>query len=473
MKKAIVIGAGPAGLSSAHELSKKGVEVIVLEASNHVGGMSRSFDLWGQTVDLGPHRFFSKQKEVNAFFNELIKDDFTLVNRQTRIYYSGKYFQYPLKFGNVLKNLSLVTIFQILWHYLVRVFFPIKNPKNLEEWISNRFGEKLYSIFFKNYSEKLWGIKCTQIDADWAAQRIKTLSLVQAVISSIFNNQGHKHKTLVDQFAYPNNGTGTLYERAAESIKKKNGEIALNSPVKRVLLDKGNKKVSGVELTDGSVIKADYVISTMPLTNLVNGLGHLPKKVKEAVNSLYFRNTILVYFEVDTINLFTDNWLYIHAPEVKLGRVTNFRNWCPTLNKDKNTAILALEFWCFEKDKMWSANDNDLIKMAKKELSDINLMPKKYKIINSKVIRVPKCYPVYETGYMKKLDIVIDCLKDVEGLMPIGRYGAFKYNNQDHSILMGLLAANKITNNNPTDLWKVNTDTEYQEDANIKDVLIY
>ncbi len=473
MKKVIVIGAGPAGLSCAYELSKRGVEVTVFEASNHVGGMARSFDLWGQRVDLGPHRFFSKQKEINTFFKELIKDDYTLVDRQTRIFYNGKYFHYPLKFGNVLQNLSLITIFQILWDYLIQTIHPIKNPKNLEEWISNRFGKKLYTIFFKHYSEKLWGVPCTQIDADWAAQRIKTLSLIQAVISAIFKNKGKKHKTLVDQFAYPHNGSGTLYERAANSIENNKGSVLFNTPIKRVLLNPDNNKACGVELNDGSMVEADFVVSTMPLTTLIKGFNNTPASVKTASNLLYFRNTILVYFEVEEKELFEDNWLYIHSPDVKLGRITNFRNWCPTLNKGKETTILALEYWCFKEDPMWSQNDDDIITLAKSELLNIKLSKKEINIINSKVIRVPKCYPVYETGYQENLNIIIDYLKTIENLLPIGRYGSFKYNNQDHSIFMGLMAAEKITGNSSIDLWDINTDTEYQEEGKIKDVLVY
>jgi protoporphyrinogen oxidase len=473
MKKVIIIGAGPAGLSCAYELSKNDVQVIVFESSDYVGGMARSFDLWGQIVDLGPHRFFSKQTEVNTFFKELIKEDFTLVNRQTRIFYNGKYFQYPLKFGNVLYNLSLITIFKILWDYLIQIINPIKNPKNLEEWISKRFGKKLYTIFFKHYSEKLWGIKCTQIDAEWAAQRIKTLSLSQAIISAIFNNKDNKHKTLVDQFAYPKNGTGTLYKRASESIEKNKGSVILKTSIKRVLLDKDNKKAFGVELNDGSIIEADYVVSTMPLTNLIKGFNNTPANINNAINSLYFRNTILVYFEIDTKKLFEDNWLYVHSPDVKLGRITNFRNWCPTLTKDKDTTILALEYWCFEEDELWKQNNDYIINLAKTELLSINLCNEKNNIINSKIIRVPKCYPVYETGYRENLDIIINYLKSIESLFPIGRYGSFKYNNQDHSILMGIMAANKINNNSQIDLWEINTDTEYQEEGKIKDVLIY
>lgn len=211
----------------------------------------------------------------------------------------------------------------------------------------------------------------------------------------------------------------------------------------------------------------------MPLTTLVKGFDNIPEKLKTATNSLYFRNTILVYFEVEEKHLFKDNWLYIHSPNVKLGRITNFRNWCPTINKDKDTTILALEYWCFEEDSIWSENDDDIINLAKAELLRIKLSQKEINIINSKVIRVPKCYPVYETGYQENLDVIIDYLKNIENLLPIGRYGSFKYNNQDHSIFMGLMASEKIINNSLVDLWKINTDTEYQEEGKIKDVLVY
>jgi protoporphyrinogen oxidase len=214
--KVLIIGAGPAGLSCGYELSKKGVDVAIYEASEHVGGMSRSIDLWGQKVDLGPHRFFSKEKNVNRFFNELLQDEYTLVNRQTRIFYRNRFFDYPLKFLNVLTNLSLTIIIRILWDYLIIRLKPIKNPSTFEEWVTNKFGKKLFETFFKSYSEKLWGIPCSKIDANWAAQRIKSLSLIDAIIFSIKGDKKNKHKTLVDQFAYPKNGTGQLYLNCAK-----------------------------------------------------------------------------------------------------------------------------------------------------------------------------------------------------------------------------------------------------------------
>lgn len=470
-EKTIIIGAGPAGLACCYELVKKGKEVEIFEASKHVGGMSRSFDLWGQRVDLGPHRFFSKQKEVNDFFYELVREDYTIVNRQTRIYYKEKFFEYPLKLANVLTNLPLISIIQILFFYGIQIINPIKDPKNFEEWVTNRFGKKLFEIFFKHYTEKLWGIKCTEIDADWAAQRIKTLTLIGAIKSAIFQNKGNKHKTLVDQFAYPINGTGTIYDRAANEIILKGGTINKESPIKRVLLDNSNKKVKGIELLDGTIKEAQNVVSTMPLTTLINGFKNVPSSVKNAVDALYFRNTIIVYLEINMKDLFSDNWLYIHSPHVKHGRITNFRNWCPSLHKEKETTILCLEFWCFDGEEIWEGDEKEVIRIAKEEVYKINLIPKDSKILNNKVVKVPKCYPVYETGYKDGLNTIVNYLNNIEGLYPIGRYGAFKYNNQDHSILMGLLAADKITDGKQIDLWRINTDTEYQEDGEIKNVL--
>lgn len=469
--KVIIIGAGPAGVSCGYELSKAGYKVEVFEASSFIGGMARSFDLWGQTVDVGPHRFFSKEKIINTFFTDLIKDDYTLVNRLTRIYYLNTFFNYPIKLFNVLANLPFITIFQILWEYLKVRLSPIKNPTTFEEWVTNKFGKKLFEIFFKHYSEKLWGIPCSNIDADWAAQRIKSLSLWEAVKSALIGNVRNKHKTLVDQFAYPNNGTGVIYERAAAFIQDNGGQVFLNEPVKKVIQD-NEGKVIGIELMNGTKHYADAIVSTMPLTHLVEGLINTPTDIIQAANKLYFRNTLLVYLEIDALDLFEDNWIYVHSPEVKHGRITNFRNWSKELYGDKETTIVCLEFWAFDQDAIWGESDQYLADLAKKEIALLNLLPKSAKIINDFVMRVPRCYPVYETGYYEHLSKVEKHLNTIENLIPIGRYGSFKYNNQDHSILMGLLAADKIINGTNIDLWEINTDAEYQEEGKIKDVLI-
>ncbi|WP_344926317.1 FAD-dependent oxidoreductase [Aquimarina addita] len=469
-KKVIIIGAGPAGLSAAYTLAKHNVDVTIFEASPYLGGMSRSFDLWGQRVDLGPHRFFTKEPKINNFFDELIKDEYTVVNRLTRIYYKKNFFDYPLKLMNVLKNLEFSTIFSILSNYGKQRLFPIKNPDTFEKWVTNRFGKKLYTIFFKYYTEKLWGIPCAKIDADWAAQRIKGLSLVEAVISAIRGNRGNKHKTLLDQFSYPCKGTGTLYEKAASFVQANGGIIHKETPIQKVLIDANVCK--GVITTDGVEHFADYVISSMPLTSLIQGIERTPQEVLKAGAQLYFRNTILVYLEINRDDLFEDNWIYVHSPEVKHGRITNFRNWCPTLYGDQKSTILCLEFWAFEKDDIWKADDSYLSNLASKELKALKILSDEDQIDNFKIVRVPKCYPVYEIGYRDHLDVIQNYLTSIDKLIPIGRYGAFKYNNQDHSILMGILAAENIIHNTDVNLWEINTDTEYQEDGEVKDVLV-
>lgn len=470
MKTAIIIGAGPAGLSCAYKLAKQGIKVDIYESSSYIGGMSQSMELWGQRVDLGPHRFFSKDKGINLFFNELIKSDYTLVDRLTRIYYNNKFFNYPIKIFNVFKNLSLNVIIQILWDYFKIRIYPIKNPQTFEDWVTNRFGHKLYEIFFKHYSEKLWGIPCSKIDADWAAQRIKSLSLWAAVINAILGDKNNKHKTLVDQFAYPNNGTSTIYERAAEYVTNNGGHLYLSSPVKRLIKDESDKVIA-VELEDGSIKVGDYFVSTMPLTTVILGLDNVPNNIREASDKLYYRNTILVYLEVDSMHLFRDNWLYIHSPEVKHGRITNFRNWSKELYRDKKTTILCMEFWAFDDDDIWKKSDEELSNIAALEIRKLDLFSVSTEILNTKVVKISKSYPVYETGYKKNLNLIERWLDQIPNLYPIGRYGAFKYNNQDHSILMGIAAAKKITEGLDIDLWKINTDDEYQENAKIESVL--
>ena len=465
-KKVIVIGAGPAGLTAAYELAKKGTKVTVIESTGSVGGMAKSFELFGQIVDCGPHRFFSSDKIVNDLFHEVVQDDYTLVNRLTRIYYKNKFFDYPLKLGNVLKNLSPIEIFQILWSYAIQRIIGKKNLETFEDWVTDKFGKKLFQMFFKTYSEKLWGITCDKIDSDWAAQRIKKLSLYEAVKAAIFGNKGNKHKTLVDQFAYPKNGTGEVYEKMAAAILKMGGEILFNKRISEIEVD--NDKVVH-SMTDDSGIKytADIVISTMPLTLLLKGMTIIDQNILEISKKLYFRNTTLVYLEIDSDKLFPDNWIYIHSPEVKHGRITNFRNWCTSINKDKNTTILCLEFWSFDHEELWGYSDKKLIEMAEREIRTLKLIETSSNVLNSAVVRIPKCYPVYETGYMENLQPVIDYLKEFKNLYPIGRYGSFKYNNQDHSILMGILIAKQIESGKDQNLWSINTDSDYQEQTEI------
>lgn len=463
-KKVAVIGAGPAGITAAHELVKMGADVEVFEASDSVGGMAKSINLWGYTVDIGPHRFFSSDNRVNQAWLEVVGKDYEMVDRLTRIYYKKKFFYYPLKALNALGNLGIFEAALCFLSYLKEKINPTKDDGSFESWVTGRFGSRLFSIFFKTYTEKLWGISCKDLDADFAAQRIKKFSLGEAIKNALFGNSG-KHKTLVDQFAYPFGGTGMVYERMAENIKKAGSLVHLKNPVQRVLTK--NNSAYAIELADGSIKEFDHIVSSMPMTLLLQRLPEVPAHILEKSKKLKYRNTIIVYLLVEGKDLFPDNWLYVHSPDLLMGRLTNFRNWVPQLYGNKNGSVMALEYWCYDEDDFWHWNEQQLIELAKKELQQTGLI-KNAPITQGSVYRIPKCYPVYGRGYKEVLTPIEDYLKTVGNLSLIGRYGAFKYNNQDHSILMGLLAAENIMKDAKHDLWEINTDYEtYQETSTI------
>ncbi len=460
--KVAVIGAGPAGMTAGYQLSKSISDVEVFEAGASVGGMAKTIELWNQKVDIGPHRFFSSDNRINELWLEVVGKDYEMVDRLTRIYYNGKFFHYPIKGMDALKNLGLWEAVKCVSYYGVEKINPTKDISTFEGWVTNRFGKRLYQIFFKTYTEKLWGIPCNVLDADFAAQRIKKFSLGEAMKAALFGNSG-KHKTLVDQFAYPHGGTGEVYERMAAFVNKQGGRVALKSPVHRIITK--NKKVVAVEFQDGIVKEYDHVVSSMPITQMVSRLPEVPANVLEAAQSLKFRNTIIVYLNVEAKDLFPDNWLYMHSNDLRMGRLTNFRNWVPQLYGNENSTICALEYWCYDEDEFWKWDDQKLIDLGKEELKKTGLIGNS-SISAGSVYRIPKCYPVYGTGYKEKLKIVEDYLSGIENLHVIGRYGAFKYNNQDHSILMGMLAAENILKGTKHNLWEINTDYDnYQESS--------
>ena len=463
--KVAVIGAGAAGMTAAYQLAKGGAQVEVFEANDRVGGLARTIELWGQKVDLGPHRFFSNDARVNRLWLEVMGRDYRMIDRLTRIFYRGRYFHYPLKPGNALWNMGILNAGRCLASYLkekVRPSYPDGAAATFESWVVGRFGRRLFEMFFKSYSEKLWGISCQDLDADFAAQRIKKFSLGEALKSALGLGKS-EHKTLVDRFAYPLGGTGTVYQRMAEKTRQRNGVIHLDCPVERVVHD--NRKVTGLQCSDGSFRPFDHVISTMPLTLLVRGLGTLPAEVDAAVDALRYRNTIIVYLHFQGKDLFPDQWLYVHSPDLLAGRLTNFRNWVPELYGNAQTTILALEYWCYDEDDLWAEPDQRLIERATREVRSTALVGSAA-VSDGHVLRIRRCYPVYARGYKQHLSPIVAFLNTFQGLTPIGRYGAFKYNNQDHSILMGILAAANILDNQRHDLWAVNTDYDsYQESA--------
>jgi protoporphyrinogen oxidase len=467
-KRIAVIGAGPAGATAAYELAKKGVEVHLYEASPYVGGMARSIELWGQIVDIGPHRFFSSDPRVNKLWLEVIGKDYSMVDRLTRIFFRNKFFYYPVKAGDALKNLGIIEAIRCMGSYGWQKIKPGKKETadNFETWVIARFGKRLYHHFFKTYTEKLWGIPTTELDSEFASQRIKKLSMWEAVKSAVLGGGGDKHKTLVDQFAYPNRGTGEVYNRMRDYVKKNGGKVYLKTPVDSLITS--GKTVKGLKLVNGQTEMYDEVISSMPLTLLVGRLKDVPPKVDKANKTLKFRNTLIVYLQVKAKDIFPDNWIYVHSDDLRTGRITNFRNWVPSTLNGKKEAILAMEYWCFDDDEdgFWQWDEKKHVELAKEEIVKTGLI-KENQILGGKVIRVPKCYPVYRRGYKKDLKVVEDFLRGYKNLQIIGRYGAFKYNNQDHSILMGLMAAENVADGTKHDLWDINSDYEYQESSRI------
>jgi len=464
-QKVAVIGAGPAGMTAAYELAKGGAAVDLYEASPFVGGLSRTLELWGQLVDLGPHRFFSSDARINRLWLEVVGTDYQMVDRLTRIFYRRKFFHYPLKPFDVLPKLGPLEIARCGLSYARQSLRPSATGGSFEDWVVRAFGRRLFQIFFQTYSEKLWGISCGELDADFAAQRIKKLSFYEAVKNALLGDRKHRHKTLVDRFAYPLHGTGMVYERMAAFVKARGQNVFLSTPVRAVVTRNG--RVQGIELEQGRFAAYSSVISTMPLTLLVKALPDVPDGIRAAADQLRFRNTILVYLHVDGEALFPDNWLYVHSPDIKTGRITNFRNWVPSLNRGRKTTILALEYWCYGGDEIWSWDDKRLVSLASQELRQTGLIGNSA-ILDGFIHRVNRCYPVYSIGYKQHLAPIQTYLSQVPGLSVIGRYGAFKYNNQDHSILMGLLAAENILRGTGHDLWSINTDYEaYQESATI------
>lgn len=457
-----VIGAGPAGLAAAYKLQIAGVPVTLFEASSQVGGMAKSFELWGQIVDLGPHRFFSSDPRVNKFWLESVDNEYVMVSRLTRIYYKSKFYSYPIQASNALRNLGVVEACKCVLSLIKVKLMPKKDDSKFESWVSNRFGDRLFRIFFKSYTEKLWGIKTDELDAEFAVQRIKKLSLLEAIIGALSTKRRKKHRTLVDEFAYPILGAGHVYNKLASKFIAAGGKLHLNAPVITIKID-----ANSVYLETQSGLSGDfkYVVSTMPLNILISKID-APVDIKKKSSLLKFRNTILVYLKVKGTNPFPDQWIYVHAQNLLTGRITNFKNWTKSINMGQEDNIICLEYWCYDDDDIWAQKDDEIINLATSELYATNLVSTGL-IYEGYVKRVAKCYPVYNSGYRDLLEPIQNYLRQIDRLIPIGRYGSFKYNNQDHSILMGLLAAENLLSEECTDLWAINTDYEYQESARI------
>ncbi|NJM17450.1 MAG: NAD(P)/FAD-dependent oxidoreductase [Richelia sp. SM1_7_0] len=458
----VVIGAGPAGLTAAYHLVKHGIKPIVLEQSDTVGGISRTEKYKGYHFDIGGHRFFTKVQEVQDLWYEVLEQDFIKTPRMSRIYYQGKFFQYPLSAFDTLQKLGISESFLIIWSYLQAKRQPLPVEDNLEQWVTNRFGERLYKTFFKTYTEKVWGIPCTQIQAEWAAQRIKGLSVKTAVINAFFGK--NDTKTLIKEFDYPRLGPGMMWERFAEKIEEAGGEVHLNTKV--LGMEREGKRITKViaQRDDNLIqIEGENFISSMPLNLLVQKMNpSLPDEVVKAANGLKYRDFLIVSLIIDAPDLFPDNWIYIHASEVKVGRIQNFKNWSAAMVPDASKTCLGMEYFCNIGDPLWSKTDAELIELAKQELGVLGLA-KGAKVEDGVVIRQPKAYPVYDGDYRQHLDVIQNYLQGFENLQTTGRNGMHRYNNQDHSMLTALLAAKNLLGEQH-DLWEVNTERSYHED---------
>ncbi|PYS51827.1 MAG: FAD-dependent oxidoreductase [Acidobacteria bacterium] len=470
-KKVVIVGAGPAGLTAAYELCKSGVESVVLEKDVVVGGISRTVNYKGYHFDIGGHRFFTKVKAVDAMWREVLTEEkFLRRSRLSRIYYNKKFFYYPLRATNALFGLGIWNSFLIFMSYLKAQTMPEKNEETFEQWISNRFGKRLYNIFFKTYTEKVWGIPCSEIRAEWAAQRIKGLSLLAAVKNALVQqragSKGEVIKTLIDSFDYPERGPGQMWETVAEIVKRRGSEIRFDAGVEKILWTEG--RVTGLEISKGGqreVIDGTHFISTMPIKELIAKLEPpAPEHVREAANKLSYRDFLTVALVVRKSDLFPDNWIYIHDSDVKVGRIQNFKNWSPHMVPDETKTCLGLEYFCFEGDGLWTMSDKDLVELGKRELESLRLA-KASDIEDGAVVRMPKAYPVYDGVYAEALRTVREFLSSSLGnLQLVGRNGMHKYNNQDHSMLTAMLAVKNIMGAN-YDLWKVNAEQEYHEEV--------
>src|SRR4029077_5517872 len=472
--KVAIIGAGPAGLTAGYLLSKESVDVVVLEADPvYVGGISRTVTYKGFHFDIGGHRFFSKSKAVEDLWTEILPNDMLVRRRSSRIFYNGKFFSYPLKPFEALIKLGVFRSALCILSWLKARLFPVRDPRNFEDWVSNQFGRRLFNTFFKSYTEKVWGMSCREISADWAAQRIKGLSLGSAIKNALipqrYNGDRTKViKTLINSFRYPRKGPGMMWEACAEKTKMMGGQIEMGCKVTGCAYDELTSTWNlQFKNREGSLqtLGAQHVISSAPMRELVRGLSpQVSESALRAAHSLKYRDFLTVMLILKDRHMFDDNWIYIHDPSVKVGRVQNFRSWSPEMVPEPDKVCYGLEYFCFEHDGLWDSSDIELIELAERELVRIGLA-KEEDFIDGCVVRQKKAYPVYDDDYARHVATIRQELDTrYPNLHLVGRNGMHKYNNQDHAMMTAMLCAeNILAETKLYDLWQVNSDAEYHE----------
>jgi protoporphyrinogen oxidase len=464
-----IIGGGPSGLAAAREAGRLGARPLVLERLDQVGGLARTISFEGSRFDIGPHRFFTKNEDVHRLFVELNGEQLLRVERMTRILFHDRYFDYPLTPVNAVFGLGLATSVSVGLSYAgarVRQLARPRVPQSFEDWVVERFGRKLFGMFFKNYTEKVWGIPCSEIGAEWAAQRIKGLSLGSAIAHALRISDRDSVKTLVDRFLFPRLGAGQTYERLADVVEQGGGTVLTGREVVR--LRRQGDRVVALELADAdgsvSTLEAPLYLSSAPLTELIRFFDPpAPPAVLAAARALRYRHHVAVDLEVEG-NPFPDNWIYVHSPEFRLARIANYRNFSPDMASAPDRSPLTVEYFSFPGDGIWEAPDGELVALATRELREMKLLEPDA-VLRSLVVRSERAYPVIERGYEHHIDTIRGWLAGLANLLPIGRSGMFKYNNQDHAIATGVLAARTILGEGDFDPWLVNIDADYQESA--------
>jgi protoporphyrinogen oxidase len=469
-----VIGAGPAGLTAAYLLSKNEVPVVVLEADPiYVGGISRTVTYKGFHFDIGGHRFFSKSRAVEDLWTEILPGDMLHRVRSSRIFYGGRFFSYPLKPFEALIRLGVLESVLCILSWLKARFFPKRDPVNFEEWVSNQFGGRLFRIFFKSYTEKVWGMQCSEISADWAAQRIKGLSLGSAIRNALLPHRRNGDptrmiKTLIHSFRYPRKGPGMMWEACADKVRRMGGRIEMGCRVTGCGYDELTSRWSITfrdPQTNMRMLEAEHVISSAPIRELVRGLSpQVSERTRRAAEGLKYRDFLTVVLILKERRRFDDNWIYIHDPGVKVGRVQNFRAWSPEMVPEPDKACYGLEYFCFDHDGLWNSLDEELIELGKRELVQIGLAEEN-DVTDGCVVRQKKAYPVYYKDYAQHVATIRGELEErYPSLHLVGRNGMHKYNNQDHAMMTAMLCVeNILAETRLYDLWRVNGDAEYHE----------
>ena len=457
----LVLGGGPAGLTAAYLLAGHEMPVTVLEAEPQLGGLARTVEVDGYRFDLGGHRFFTKCQEVDDLWHEVLGEEFLKRPRMSRIFWNGRYLDYPLSGMDVVRKLGPVELARATASYARASLRRKGGEETFEEWVSNRFGRRLFELFFESYTEKVWGVPCSEIRAEWAAQRIKGLSFWSAARDAFLGDRSQTVKSLIKEFNYPRRGPGQLWDAMAEGIGARGGEVRTSVRVEGLTVE-GSRVVAVA--AGGDALRPDEIISSLPLRDIVRLAGDgAPADVREAAAGLRYRDFLTVALILDGEDLFPDNWIYVHEPSVEVGRIQNYRSWSPWMVPDPRSACVGLEYFCFAGDDLWTMDDAALVALATRELEQLGLAAPG-RVRDGHVVRVPKAYPMYDVDYAERVATIRTWVDGLENLQQVGRNGLHRYNNSDHSMLTAIRAVDNLVGGAAHDLWAVNVESTYHEE---------